>query len=78
VALFEGQHQYEAMAEWLYRIPAKADRRVLAARLRYDAALHGVEALLALVYVNVQKQQDPGDHDWLPLAHMGAAELWIW
>jgi hypothetical protein len=46
------------MAQWLYRTPAKGDRRILAARLRYDAVLQGVEALLALVYVDVQKQQD--------------------
>jgi hypothetical protein len=32
----------------LYRTPAKAGRRIIAARLRYDAAPHGVEALLAL------------------------------
>jgi len=77
-ALFERQREYEAMAEWLYSTLAKAVRRILAARLRYDAAFHGFEALLALVFVDVQKQQDPGDHDWVPLAHMGAAELWTW
>jgi hypothetical protein len=64
------------MAEWLYRTPARVDIRILAARLLYDAALHGVEPLLALV--NVQKQQDPDYHDWVPLADMGAAELWMW
>jgi len=66
------------MTEWLCRTSAKAARRIFAARLRYDSAFHGLEALLALVYADVQKQQDPGDHDWVPLAHIGAADLWTW
>ena len=66
------------MVEWSYRTPAKVDTRILAARLLYDAAPHGVEPLLALVNVDVQKQQDPDDHDWVPLANMGAAKLWMW
>ena len=66
------------MVEWSYRTSAKADTRILAARFLYDAALHGGEALLALVNVDVQKQQDPDDHDWVPLANMGAAKLWMW
>ena len=66
------------MVEWSYRTPVKVDTRILAARLLYDAAPHGVEPLLALVNVDVQKQQDPDYHDWVPLAVMGAAELWMW
>jgi hypothetical protein len=66
------------MVEWSYRTPAKVDTRILAARLLYDAAPHGVEPLLALVNVDVQKQQDADYHDWVPLADMGAAELWMW
>ncbi len=66
------------MVERSYRTPAKVDTRILAARLLYDAAPHGVEPLLALDNVDVQKQQDPDDHDWVPLANMGAAKLWMW
>jgi hypothetical protein len=43
-----------------------------------EAPYHGFEARLALVYVDVQKQQEPGDHEVVPNAHMRAAELWAW
>ena len=46
--------------------------------LAEEAASHGFEAHLALVYVDVQQQLEPGDHEVAPNAHMRAAELWTW
>jgi hypothetical protein len=66
-ALLNGQRSFEPVSEWLYRTLRDPLREYLPLNFRYAAAFHRFETLLALTYVDVQKEQDPGRKDWVPL-----------
>jgi hypothetical protein len=66
-ALLNGQRSFEPVSEWLYRTLRDPLREYLPLNFRYAAAFHRFETLLALTYVDVQKEQDTGRKDWVPL-----------
>lgn len=67
-ALHGGQRLYEPVAERLYTTLREPLKGYLPLDFRYEAAFHRFETLLALTYVDVQKEQDANARDWVPLS----------
>jgi hypothetical protein len=66
-ALHNGQSYYEPISEWLYTTLRDPLKEYLLLAFKYAAAFHRFEVLSTLTYVDVQKEQDPGRKDWVPL-----------
>jgi SIR2-like domain len=77
-ALHNGQRLYEPMAEWLYKTLRDPLAEYLPLDFRYDAAFERFEALSALTFVEVKKEQDPDGRDWAPLGRFAVVHKVRW
>jgi hypothetical protein len=67
VALFPDRRQYEPTSQRLFEILREPLREYLPFDVGYQKAFHSFEALRALAFVHINKQQEPDRHDWVPL-----------
>jgi hypothetical protein len=72
-ALFPGQNYREPIAERLYRTLREPLKEYMTLEARYEEAFHRFEALMALTYVDVQKEREP-DEDWVPLGRFAVLD----
>ncbi|QIN81114.1 hypothetical protein GBA65_22020 (plasmid) [Rubrobacter marinus] len=71
-ALFSGVSYHEPVAERLYLTLREPLKQYLTLDSRYEEAFHRFEALLALTYVDVQKEREPDD--WVPLGRFAVLD----
>lgn len=73
--LFDGTKFYEPVSEWLFRTLREPLEEYLPLEFRYEEAFLAFETMMALVYVDVAKEEYRGKAhklDWAPLGRFAA------
>jgi hypothetical protein len=75
VALFPDRRTYEPTSQRLFKTLRELLREYLPLDVGYEKAFHRFEALRALTFVDISKEQKPDYHDWVPLGRFAVMHM---